>query len=173
MAWTLSPLFRCSVNFRDRAQRRATTSFAIARNASGVTEATARTKVLTLASAFQPLTNAAVQSTILRAEEYDWGNLPIDTDNPYKGIEDRVRLRIQPVPSEPEVPILLPVPNPAILLPNGETVDPANAAVQDVLSFLADKAFDYGFQKLTEYIGGERERARNRPLPPGVPLLPA
>lgn len=171
MAWSDDPVYSATITFIDRAMKKSEVEFGILGGAGGSTEAEARAKVLSVASAMQTISVALVTGTILRAQSDDLQVAPNPVDNPYRTIEDRIRLRLGPVSGDGEVPVYLPAPKAAMLLDDKETVDPANAAIQALLSFLADKAVDFGKRKLTEYLDGIRERGTMRALPVGKTIV--
>jgi len=168
MAWAIDPIWTWNLKFVDSAGRSAKMGAGI-RVVDAVTEATARAKVLAIASAAQTISATAVQSTVLRVQSDNVAeNVPIEVPgNPYRTIEDRIRLRLGDGGGDKRTPILLPAPKANVVDSTGEVADSSNAALQSLLSFLADCAVSYGKKKLLEYIDGTRERSKTIVLPPG------
>lgn len=172
MAWADDPILTATVNFRDRGQGKSKFEFGVIVGGAN-TEAQARSRVLSIASALQSCSNAMVQGTVLRAQADDMLRIPVTPGGPYKEIEDKARLGILPVKNDRPEPILIPAPKQALFLADSDLVDSANTALQALVTFAADKLVDYGYNNLKSYLSGLRERGRMRALPMGVAQITA
>ena len=173
MAFVVDPKWTASILMQDQAGNHAHTTTCIKVGDGFATEAEARSLVLSLASAIQSISNAGVQSTVLRAQSDDLTGSPSGDGSAYEDVDDAGRVKIQPVTGDRAIPILLPAPKPVIFLPDRQTIDRANTAVGNLFTWIATKAVNYAGERLIDWVSGQRERAPGKALPPGVPLLPA
>ena len=171
MAFVKETVMTATINFRDRFGKKATFEFGI-KIGDAVTETVARGYVLSVATALQNCSNAMVQGTVLRRGSNDLGDTIPAADDAYRSIEDDAVIRIQPITGDGAVPVVIPSPKPALLLPDKVNLDPANTALGDFLTWAATKAVDYAGNALIRYLDGRRGNKEQKALPgPQLVLL--
>lgn len=174
MAFANLPVAECTIELLARNRRKTTCQFGI-KLGGAVTEATARAKLASIATLIQAATGAMVLKTklLMRARDETVTIDPIE-NQPYRAIEDRAELGILPVGSGSKVTLSLPGPVTELFeSARKELVNASHEGLQTFLTWAKTVAVDYGKRKLSEYVGGQRERGRiRRELPGQVPLLP-